>query len=312
MSTAASPRKGHARHRASALGSFSFTAVLLGAIATALSGSSPAIAISTIPAAILLVGIFHFAFVGSGLFSIVFANTVGVYSCLYVVFVLSNFPEAQATSVQIGFLLPLVSFAAGALMHRKAIQRILDAKENPHARLLGGALWWAGPLVLVAAITTYLHAIDWSSGSQEGSLLLAMGAIAGVVWMTSKNIVLFLIECGHIFRSFLRNALSLFRPAFALLTCYSILTIFFGCIYTIYDQVSPDPHFLYNGQAHRLGFVDGLYLSLSTITTVGFGDIIAASPLARLLIATEVLCGVLLLLFGVDAMLDRSRGRNPD
>lgn len=312
MNGGAAPHKTRGRARVSAIGSVGFTAALLGAIALALGGTSPAIAMSTIPAISLLVGLFHFAFAGSGFFSVVFANAVGVYSCLYVVFVLSNFPEAQAVSVQAGFLMPLASFAAGALMHRKAIQHILDADKYHHASDLHDGLRWVVPLALVAAVTTYLHAANWSADSQDSTLLVAMSVISGVVWFTSKNIVLFLIECGEIFRSFVTNALSLSRPAFALLTCYSILTIFFGCLYTIYDQSSSTPHFLYNGEIRRLTFVDGLYLSLSTLTTVGFGDFVGASPLARLLLAVEVLCGVLLLLFGVDAMLDRSRGRDSD
>ena len=92
-------------------------------------------------------------------------------------------------------------------------------------------------------------------------------------------------------------------------SCYFLITIIFGCIYTIYDQFSPSSHFLTNGTAKTLTFPDGLYLSMSTLTTVGFGDIIAVTPFARLIVTSEVLCGILLLLFGVDAMLDRNRQR---
>ena len=77
----------HRRHN-SLFVSIAFTVGLLGAIALALRGTSPVIALVSILAVIALVGIFHFAFSGSDFFSIIFANSVGVYACIYVLFVL--------------------------------------------------------------------------------------------------------------------------------------------------------------------------------------------------------------------------------
>ena len=303
---ASEPGSKQGRHRSLAA-SIGFTVALLGSIALALGGTSPVIAFSTVIAVILLVGLFHMAFSGSDFFSIIFANSVGVYACFYVIFVLSNFPQAHPISVQIGFVLPLLAFAAGVLGHRLQIQHVIDDTRRHVDVPFRGAVWWLGPLLIVAVVTTYLQISHWSTDTQDVALIASMGVIGAIAWATSKHIALFLMECGLIFRSFLKNALRLARPAFALLTCYSLITIVFGCIYTIYDHNAAASHFLTNGASRNLTFPDGLYLSVSTLTTVGFGDITATTPLARLIVSSEVLCGILLLLFGVEAMLDRNR-----
>ena len=295
------------RHRNSLVGSVAFTIALLGGIALALRGTSPVIAFSTVLAVIVLVGLFHVVFSESDFFSIIFANSVGVYACIYMMFVLTNFPQAGSTSVQIGFVLPLLAFAAGVLGHRRRIQNMIDRTEHHAAVPIREAVRWVGPLLIIAVVTTYLQISHWTTDTQDVALVVSMAAIGAVAWVTSKHIALFLMECGIIFRSFLKNAAKLARPAFALLTCYFLITIIFACIYTIYDQFSATPHFLTNSAARTLTFPDGLYLSISTLTTVGFGDIVAITPLARLLVSAEVLCGILLLLFGVEAMLDRNR-----
>jgi voltage-gated potassium channel len=164
-----------------------------------------------------------------------------------------------------------------------------------------------GPLVIIAVVTTYLNINNWATDTQDLALIISMAVIGAIAWLASKHIALFLMESGLILQGFLRNVARLTRPAFALLTCYSVITIFFGCIYTIYDGVQPVPSFLVNGKLQPLSFPDGLYLSISTLTTVGFGDITANAPFARVIVSGEVLCGVLLLLFGVEAMLGRSR-----
>lgn len=210
--------------------SIGFTVALLGSIALALRGTSPAIALSTIVAVIAIVGLFHFAFTGSGFFSVIFANAVGVYACLYVILVLANFPEAHAVSVQLGFVLPLAMFAAGVLGHRKKIQHILDDSGKHVTLPLRGAIGWIGPLVIMAIASTYVQVSGWSTETQDGALVAAMAVIGTVVSLTSKNIALFLMKCGSTFREFLKNAMKLTQPAFALLTCYSMITIFFGCL----------------------------------------------------------------------------------
>src|SRR6185369_4679053 len=60
-----------------------------------------------------------------------------------------------------------------------------------------------------------------------------------------------------------------------------------------------------------LSFSESIYFSINTISTVGYGDIIPYSNLARLLSSLEVFCGIMLLLFGVSELLEYAREHRP-
>jgi voltage-gated potassium channel len=57
----------------------------------------------------------------------------------------------------------------------------------------------------------------------------------------------------------------------------------------------------------RISFVDSLYYSVATITTLGFGDIAPTSLLVRALTGLEVVSGIMMLLFGFSEIM-RSAG----
>ena len=56
-------------------------------------------------------------------------------------------------------------------------------------------------------------------------------------------------------------------------------------------------------------FFESLYFSVTTLATVGYGDIVPLSNLVRMLAAFEVIVGVLLILFGVSELLEYARHR---
>jgi voltage-gated potassium channel len=67
------------------------------------------------------------------------------------------------------------------------------------------------------------------------------------------------------------------------------------------------------GSAPRsLSFSEAIHFSIVTISTVGYGDIVPASNIARVLASIEVICGVLLLLFGVSELLEYTREHRRD
>ncbi|MGH7126527.1 MAG: ion channel, partial [Stellaceae bacterium] len=96
-------------------------------------------------------------------------------------------------------------------------------------------------------------------------------------------------------------------PAFAFLTFYSLLVVVFASLYCILSQYSPEPHFHVGTVARPLSYSEAIHLSIATISTVGYGDIVPASNAARVLTSIEVICGVLLLLFGVSELLEYTR-----
>jgi hypothetical protein len=61
------------------------------------------------------------------------------------------------------------------------------------------------------------------------------------------------------------------------------------------------------GSPRALSFSESIYFSIVSIGTVGYGDIVPHSSLARLLASIEVVCGFMLLLFGVSELLEYTR-----
>jgi len=91
-----------------------------------------------------------------------------------------------------------------------------------------------------------------------------------------------------------------------LLQMYASLILGFASVFALLQTSAVEPHFsgmasMWAGEPATLAvhltalvevFVDALYLSVVTITTVGFGDIVATSSVARLVVAAEALTGV--------------------
>ncbi len=294
------PRRHH-----SLFGGLIFTILLLGGIALAIRQTYPTVAAAAVGSVLLLVVIFHYALKASDFFGVIFANSVGVYTCLYIVFVSTNFPEAAGVSLPAAFLLPLLGFAAGVLAHRKHLHGLVSEMPRHRPAAMKGMALWIGPLIVISLVTSFLRIPSWTPTSQDAGLMISMGVIGIVGWAASRRISLFLMDTGAVFRSFFANAVQLAQPAFALLTCYSLVIILFGSAYTVFDQMSLTPNFATLGQASPMTFPEGLYLSVATLTMVGYGDITPVSSVARLLVSVELICGVLLLLFGVEAMLTR-------
>lgn len=301
----------HAAHKHSLWGGLIFTIILLGSIALAIRETYPGIAVIAITAVLILVVLFHFALEAHDFFSVIFANSVGVYTCLYIVFVSTNFPASASIGQQVGYLLPLAGFAMGVLASRRRLHAVVAHIPRHHPAALRGFTIWVGPLAIVAIVTSFLRIPSWLPDSQNAALLISMTIVGLIGFGASRRISQFLMETGALFRSFFANAVRLVQPAFALLTCYSLVIILFGAAYTIFDQMSVTPNFATLGAITPMTFPEGLYLSVATLTMVGYGDITPVSAVARLFVSIELVCGVVLLLFGVEAMLQRGTKHGP-
>ena len=99
----------------------------------------------------------------------------------------------------------------------------------------------------------------------------------------------------------------LFVPAFAFFTLYSFNVIMFAMIYRIIDRFSRTPQFFIDGERQTISFIDSLYYSMITVSTVGYGDITPATDAIRAVTAVEVMIGILLLLFGFFELIRFSR-----
>jgi voltage-gated potassium channel len=134
-----------------------------------------------------------------------------------------------------------------------------------------------------------------------------MTAIGLVVLGVSRDVAIFLVDAGLLFEEFSGRIARLVIPAFAFLTFYSLLIILFASAYHMLSVYIPGAHFYVGGTARSLSFSESIYFSIISIATVGYGDIVPHSSLARLLASIEVVCGFMLLLFGVSELLEYTR-----
>jgi hypothetical protein len=74
---------------------------------------------------------------------------------------------------------------------------------------------------------------------------------------------------------------------FGVLCLYLLIGLAFGTVFAFVDEVGDRPFFT-SGAADRDDF---LYYSFSTLTTTGYGDLIAATDVGRSLSITEALIG---------------------
>jgi hypothetical protein len=80
----------------------------------------------------------------------------------------------------------------------------------------------------------------------------------------------------------------------------------------ILSQYTGNAHFYVGGHPQALSFSESIYFSIISISTVGYGDIVPHSSVARLLASIEVVCGFMLLLFGVSELLEYTRERREE
>lgn len=284
-----------------------FTVSLLSLIALALGNTRPGIAFAVLLSVLVLALSFHFLLPGGDFFSAVFANSIGIYACIYVFFLGENFPDTSARMQEMGFILPLAGFLIGVVWRRNVIVNKVKSSRGDIKVNLGAMALWASPLAAVAAASFILPIGEMRASEQDAALLFAMTTIGLTAAVTASGIAAFLLDTAMLFENFFFNAGQLIKPAFAFLTCYSLLTIIYGCLYTIIDRFSPSPNFSVSGVRRAITLSEGLYLSVVTLSTVGYGDLTASSGIARALVASEIVTGVLLLLFGVQAILSPDR-----
>lgn len=291
---------------------FFFTVALLGLISLAAAEIGTAFLVVMVLVVSVVAGSFYFIFPGSSFFAISLANFLSVYACMYIFFVTTNFPDVRPWAVQLGFLLPVFAFQAGALLRREHLRYIVQAHRVRDERHLGRTFLWLLPVTFVGALTFLVPGRDLQPAAADAVFLGAMGAIAVVVLFTSRDVATFLLDSGLLFEEFFKNASRLVVPAFAFLTFYSMLVIVFACAYRIVDRFTEGPQFMINGVAVTISFAQALYFSVITVSTVGYGDVVPVTDSVRVIVAIEIISGVLLLLFGFTEIFSYARERLRD
>lgn len=175
---------------------------------------------------------------------------------------------------------------------------------------------WLVATLAVGAASFALPRLALTPLLQGVTLAAAMTMITLFVTLSVRDVILVMIDVAMVFENVAARLDRLIMPMMAFLTFYSLLVVVFGCLFRIADITTPVPQFAVHGQPARITFIDALYYSVATITTLGFGDIAPASLLVRALTGVEVVSGVLMLLFGFSEIMRSagpdSRPRLPD
>jgi voltage-gated potassium channel len=294
------------RHR---IGSFAFTVILNLLVAFAITD------IGSYFAAVLLGGIaigaffFMSIFPGSRFFSISLANSLAVYACLFTFFVTANFATVDRGVAALGFTVPLLALFLGCFLHREKIRGIVTERQMREEHEFPHVLRWLVPVALVGATTFVVPSLELDATALNIVFLIDMAIIGAVIFFVASEVASFLIDTGLLFESFFERVAMLAIPSFAFLTFYSLNVIVFAAIYRIADRLTAAPLFQINGEPVEISFVDAIYFSVISVSTVGYGDVIPLGDAVRVIASIQIVFGVLLLLFGFHGIMQYSRER---
>lgn len=279
-----------------------FTLVLVGLVAGGM-GRDWEFAVVFITTCVAGFGFFYLIFPGGSHFGVTVANMMAVYACLFVYFREANFPDAPDASALTALALPVLGFLAGCLWRRRQVAGLIRARRHHELMHLPRLVRWVPALVAIGVLSFLSPRLHLNGFGQGEALLVSSAAIAALVAWAARDAVLTMMDIALVFEEVATRLDRLVMPIMAFLTFYSLLVVVFGCLYRIAEAGMGGPMFLVHGLLRALSFPEALYFSVTTLATVGYGDITPAAPLARGLATVEVVAGLLLLLFGFSEIM---------
>lgn len=283
---------------------------LVGLVAVAIAGlHAPLLLITIVIAAFVGPLLLHRLFPGARLLWIAFINLLAVYASLFQLFVEGVFSDVGPYIVPTGFLLPIIAFLAGCWHRRAEIAGVVAKTELRSERRLLRTIVWLVPVWLVGVTVILLMHFGVRLAHSDIGFLAAMALIGIIVIAASRDVAVFLVDTGLLFDEFFQRIAHHVIPMFAFLTVYSLLVVVFASTYRVLSSTSSTVHFVVDRVPKELSFADALHFSIATLSTVGYGDIVPVSSLARSIAAMEVVVGIMLLLFGVSELIEYARDR---
>jgi voltage-gated potassium channel len=288
------------------LRSTGFTLLLIGLVAAAIGADWTATLSSLVTCAVGF-GFFYLLFPGGAHFGVTVANFLAIYACTFEFFRDANFPEAPRDFALLAVGMPVLGFLGGCMVRRRQVYSIIHARRIRELQHLPRITGWLLGALGVGAASFALPRLELGAQEQGFTLLAAMALVTLFVVFSVRDVILVMIDIAMVFEGVAARLDRLVRPMMAFVTFYALLVVVFACLYRIADLTTPIPQFSLHAVPARISFVDSLYYSIATITTLGFGDIAPTSMLVRAITAVEVLSGVLMLLFGFSEIM-RSAG----
>jgi voltage-gated potassium channel len=223
---------------------------------------------------------------------------IPIYVCVYALLAIRVFEGEHAFLAYAGCLLPLIGFAFAVWRHRSSLNHQLEHRRVD-ARLLARGIGWVALAASMISISGEIASTGDGSHGHGGPLLAGMAAVAIIVYLAIEDLIVLMAVTGHLFRTFIGRMLKRAVPVFSFLLVYCFLVIIFGSLYSILDEVTGRAHFTLNGKLQPLDLADAIYFSMVTMSTIGYGDILAVSSAARTMAVVEILTGVVLILFAL-------------
>ena len=295
--------------RGVAAGTLLLSLALVVLVATAIAGWATTLFAAIVACAIVPAFLLQQMFPSSQLLWIAFVNLASAYASVFAVFVEEAFVGVGPLTLSIGFALPVLSFVAGCWLQRDKVKAAIADPALSGERGLRGSLLWLAPVALVGAVVIAVSQAAPGAIKSETVFVLAMLLIAGIVLAVSSSVAVFLVETARLFEEVFQRVSHLLVPACAFLTAYSLIVVVFAAVYAIASKFGLQDHFRITGTVRALSYPEALHFSITTLSTVGYGDIVPASSTGRSLAMIQVIIGTLLLLFGVSEILEYSRER---
>lgn len=289
--------------------SFALSFALVVLVAFAVAGSFTPFFFAIVLAAPMGALGLNWLFPGSRLLWISFISLVAVYASVFQLFVDDVFSNVAADALGAGFLMPIVFFLVGSWWRRKEITLVVSYPGLRGDRGVIGALYWLMPVFVVGVGVLNLSRFYPVTINSETGFFAAMTLIGLIVLAASRDVAIFLVDSGLLFEEFFQRVQHLVIPAFAFLTFYALVVITFAAVYRIISVHSAVPHFMVGTRPHPLSFSEALHYSIVTFSTVGYGDILPLSGLARMLTGVELVLSVVLYLIGVSEIMEYARER---
>ncbi len=166
------------------------------------------------------------------------------------------------------------------------------------------------PLIQTSLMTVVMFSALIAIGGRRRSLVIAvLLAIPAFVakWLyhflpsSFPHVVGFMAETlfvsfvvFRLLRFILRMPEVNFETICAAISAYLMIGVLWGLIYAFVENMHPGSFVFTVGHAtdRRMSGMNGIYFSFVTLATVGYGDIIPLSPMARTLAVIEAMCGM--------------------
>jgi hypothetical protein len=288
------------------LRSIAFTLALTALVAWGVGDEGRLLPVTVMGVAGIGLGFLYMLFPRGLHFAFGTATGLALYASLFVVLGRAQFPDAPEWARAPAFLLPVLAFLAMVWWRRHELATIAEQGQRESLEQLPHAARWLVFASAVGLVCFVLPVNRTTPGTQGAALLAAMAAIAAIAAVSVRDVVRLLLDVALIIDELTARARHLAVPVVAFLLMYALLVIGFASAYRIADGLSIVA--LFHGAAGplRLSYSDALHFSVSTLSTVGYGDIQPQDDGIRVLASLQVVAGQLLLLFGF-AEIMRSR-----